>query len=379
MNKISIKEVLLNKVCDKNQIEKNVLSRKKRSDKNMKKKVAYILGGILVVLLIGGLWLSKRSLQVNIVNYQGFLTENEMLLKEKGALKKGSKGLDTKLKKDEITIDNYLEQKKQLKKQIEEISKRIAKSKQKYDIKDNLDLKKVKFSDDPKRDQELKELYLKAREIEKQEDELDLQEEKLLELYRNGKISKQEYITKKVKLELQEDELDALEDEYDKLEDEIDKLEDEEEAKKDKLEDELDKLEEEHENIENIEYEIINDYEDLNEINDDYNFSNCSCTSKGYCIGTLTGHNRPIVYKICMGEKPTGGYSIKISKVEITKNRDVKVIVEKHSPAKGEIVTQAFTYPECAIEFEYPYPNSVKIVDKNGNQYGNLSNPNELK
>ncbi len=52
---------------------------------------------------------------------------------------------------------------------------------------------------------------------------------------------------------------------------------------------------------------------------------------------------------ISAGEKPTGGYSLKINEV-YKKGREFIVKATLNSPSKSDFVTQAFTYPQKAIE-----------------------------
>lgn len=53
-----------------------------------------------------------------------------------------------------------------------------------------------------------------------------------------------------------------------------------------------------------------------------------------------------------MGEKPTGGYEIKIERVEETPNGEIVVVVTGRSPAPGQIVTQALTYPRDLVAID---------------------------
>lgn len=56
------------------------------------------------------------------------------------------------------------------------------------------------------------------------------------------------------------------------------------------------------------------------------------------------------------GEKPTGGYIIKITKAE-EKGNDIIVYFNYRSPKKGEMVTQVITHPKDSIK--------IKVKDKN--------------
>jgi hypothetical protein len=82
---------------------------------------------------------------------------------------------------------------------------------------------------------------------------------------------------------------------------------------------------------------------------------------RGYYIDTLNQPNAPYYYIICMGEKNTGGYSLKLKEVNKIDGK-TEIIVEETSPGKEDIVTMAFTYPTLVVEF----PNSQdNIVIKN--------------
>ena len=91
-------------------------------------------------------------------------------------------------------------------------------------------------------------------------------------------------------------------------------------------------------------------------------------TKRGYYIDTLNQIDAPYFYIICMGERSTGGYSLKIK--EVNKVDDVtEIIVEEFEPKEGSVVTMAFTYPTVMIEFPEYQDN---IVIKNN---GMLSRP----
>lgn len=63
---------------------------------------------------------------------------------------------------------------------------------------------------------------------------------------------------------------------------------------------------------------------------------------------------------ICMGEKRTGGYSIKVKDV-IIDGRKVEIHVETSGPQPGEAVTQAFTYPSVTVRLDLK-PTKVKVI-----------------
>lgn len=112
-----------------------------------------------------------------------------------------------------------------------------------------------------------------------------------------------------------------------------------------------DKKTEQPDKKDNLNYEILSNCDNLGSY--DY-------TKRGYYINTLKQPNSPYWYIITMGEKNTGGYSIKIKDVK-EENNKVVIIVEEQSPSEGAIVTQAFTYPKCCIKFD----SSVDVEIKN--------------
>ncbi|WP_350344172.1 protease complex subunit PrcB family protein [Proteinivorax tanatarense] len=67
---------------------------------------------------------------------------------------------------------------------------------------------------------------------------------------------------------------------------------------------------------------------------------------------------------IALGERPTGGYSIKVS-VEETKEKII-VKYQELKPDKDDIVTQAITYPDKMLVFERG--KDVEIINKNNKE-----------
>lgn len=80
----------------------------------------------------------------------------------------------------------------------------------------------------------------------------------------------------------------------------------------------------------------------------------------GYYVTEQDGKTNII---ISMGEHSTGGYEIKISKVDI-KNNEVTIYVEEIYPKSNQTVTDAFTYPSVEIEFnKTPKKITVKSIN----------------
>lgn len=61
-------------------------------------------------------------------------------------------------------------------------------------------------------------------------------------------------------------------------------------------------------------------------------------------LGQKRVYDDKLFILVTYGEKPTGGYSVDITKVEITET-EIQVDVNFKSPKEGDIVTQAVTYP----------------------------------
>ena len=93
---------------------------------------------------------------------------------------------------------------------------------------------------------------------------------------------------------------------------------------------------------------------------------------RGYYVDTKNEPNAPYQYIICMGEKNTGGYSLKIKEVNKI-GKKVEVIVEEIEPGKDQVVTEAFTYPTLIIEFP-EYQEKITIKNTKGLEFKELKN-----
>ena len=85
---------------------------------------------------------------------------------------------------------------------------------------------------------------------------------------------------------------------------------------------------------------------------------------RGYYIDTLNEPGAPYFYIICMGEKNTGGYSLKIKEVNKVDDK-TEIIVEEVTPSEGDMVTMAFTYPTIIVEFP-KYQENIVINNTKG-------------
>ena len=79
-----------------------------------------------------------------------------------------------------------------------------------------------------------------------------------------------------------------------------------------------------------------------------------------------------VIYTIAMGEKPTGGYFIKVKNVKI-KGKDVIIYILEKFPGKDEFLTEALTYPITQIKLS-GNPRTIKIVNDNTGEIYSLIN-----
>lgn len=93
-------------------------------------------------------------------------------------------------------------------------------------------------------------------------------------------------------------------------------------------------------------------------------------TKRGYYVDTLNQPNAPYFYIICMGEKNTGGYSLKVKEVNKVDEK-IEIIVEEIEPAKGDKVTMALTYPTIIVEFP-EYQENIIIKNTKKKEFSNL-------
>ena len=54
-------------------------------------------------------------------------------------------------------------------------------------------------------------------------------------------------------------------------------------------------------------------------------------------------------YIICSGDRSTGGYGIEITGIDTLDSGKVIITVEESVPTQDEVVTEAFTYPNCPL------------------------------
>ena len=104
-----------------------------------------------------------------------------------------------------------------------------------------------------------------------------------------------------------------------------------------------------------LEYEIVK--------GDSYN---SQYKQRGYCIDVVDNKYQ---YITCSGERSTGGYGIKIKGLDCLDCGTVIVTVEETAPSQDEAVTEAFTYPNCAITFSHEPPDGIIIKSPSGAEF----------
>ena len=106
-------------------------------------------------------------------------------------------------------------------------------------------------------------------------------------------------------------------------------------------------------------------------INGEFTGQYLDISKRGYYIDTLNQPDAPYLYIICMGEKSTGGYSLRIKEVN-EMDEQIEIIVEEITPDKGDIVTMAFTSPTIIVEFS-KYQENIIIKNTNGEIFEKLN------
>lgn len=209
--KNNMKEVFTSKVCNKDIVKSNVLTHKRKEQGYMKKWIPYLTGALAVLVLFFGFIFFRNKPKVLEVDYVSYLSENKKLVQERNDLKDELKVLYEEFINDKITQDEYFTKLEELKNKTNEVNNKMDELKNEYKINDSLNLDNVQFSSDKNKDAKIKELYKKEIELEKQEEALDKKEDELDRKYKNGEISRSEYVKEIRELEQLEDQIDLEE------------------------------------------------------------------------------------------------------------------------------------------------------------------------
>lgn len=136
-----------------------------------------------------------------------------------------------------------------------------------------------------------------------------------------------------------------------------------EETQTEQTEQTEDKNVDETENNKNVTFEIIEEFDEeaLKMIDE-------KTKEKGY--GILSRDDNSVVIFIASGEKPSGGYGIKVKTVE-EKDGVITITVEETAPEEGAMVITALTYPYTVIRLDTKATEFV-IVNTEGEEFTNL-------
>lgn len=78
-----------------------------------------------------------------------------------------------------------------------------------------------------------------------------------------------------------------------------------------------------------------------------------------------------VMVMISMGEKPTGGYSITVKKVEKVQDK-IKITVEETEPGKDDAVTMAITYPYTVIRIKQAQDEEIEVYNQKGEKFDKI-------
>ena len=88
---------------------------------------------------------------------------------------------------------------------------------------------------------------------------------------------------------------------------------------------------------------------------------------RGYFVDSLDQPDAPYFIFIGSGEKSNGGYDIKVTDIGL-QDGELVIICEETSPAPGDIVTEALTYPCCLVTLDH-MPSKMRVVNTNGVEF----------
>lgn len=104
-----------------------------------------------------------------------------------------------------------------------------------------------------------------------------------------------------------------------------------------------------------------------------YNLTTSSTSGEGsaekgyYLFQSEKEEAYPYKILIAMGERSTGGYDISITDIEYN-GSCMTITVKETNPPSGAVVTEAITYPTCAVELS-ELPLSIKVKGEGGDEY----------
>ncbi|MEG0022001.1 MAG: hypothetical protein RR659_02785 [Bacilli bacterium] len=200
-----------------------------------------LIASLCLLTLVG----CTKNEKQTVINYKEYLQKNSVMKESRRTVMDSLSSLKTSLAEKTITTEEYSKQKETLMSEKKEIDAKTETLKESYGLDKDLDLNKVKFSEDEKEDERLKAIYSKEEELAGMDEALEAEEEALDQQFENGEITEEEFEARMLALEAREAELDRLDEELDALEEQLDQDEpddaDEEEEEEDTEEEDTDK------------------------------------------------------------------------------------------------------------------------------------------
>lgn len=172
---------------------------------------------VLVSLaLIGAVMVYASSKQGSkFLDYEAYLTISaEEVDYPMQKIQQEMDDLDIQFDLGMINKDEYQQRMKELKAEKDKLLKKASELKQQFNLDQELDLSRIKFSSDAIRDQQLKEFYLQKLSLEDKESELNTQNDQLMDKYEAGEIEWKEYIDNKLSLDKQQEDLSSEKDQW---------------------------------------------------------------------------------------------------------------------------------------------------------------------
>ena len=102
-----------------------------------------------------------------------------------------------------------------------------------------------------------------------------------------------------------------------------------------------------------LKYEIIKDEDE------DHRYYNDTYSERGYSYEI---QNEGVIYTISIGQQPNIGYTIDISKVEISGN-SAKICIEEGTPKEGLVYRDMIAYPIVQVKFN-KLPTGVTVINE---------------
>ena len=122
-----------------------------------------------------------------------------------------------------------------------------------------------------------------------------------------------------------------------------------------------------------LEYEPISGAGTINGL--EYHVIDETCTGdnliRGFDLFGISGDKYPYKVVVMSGEYSTGGYTIELIGLKYDGEEDLTVVVRETAPSPTDVVTQAITYPWCAVELK-KLPEHIRVFSEQGEEFEHL-------